>query len=184
MHLPLHATLPDGGHVTVEVASEAQVAHMYCLIAEAAAEGSGYGVDEYPSEEHFREEIRGGHTFAVRYTDSSPLIGAFALANSRFYRGTDIRVADPIVIVRRSDRRRGLGKFLFKTAVQFSKRLGYSGVYTDTFVNNLAMVKIIERSPGFQRVGHLPLGGKMPDGSVVGTYVYFKDLRCSTPIAR
>ena len=65
MHLPLHTSLPDGCPVTVDVASEQQVSQMYGLIQAAAILGEGYGVDEYPTEEDFRQEIRGGHTFVV-----------------------------------------------------------------------------------------------------------------------
>ncbi|RUS73354.1 hypothetical protein EGW08_018889, partial [Elysia chlorotica] len=176
--LPLHTTLPDGGSVTVDTATESQISQMYELIHAAAMLGEGYGVDEYQTEEEFREEIRGGHTFRrVENGSRGRLIAAFSLATSKFYRGND--VADPILIVRREERRKGIGEFLFRNAVLFSRRLGFAGVYTDTFSNNTAMIRIIERSPGFKMVGYLPLGGKMPDGATVGANIYFKDLRVS-----
>ncbi|GFO12059.1 hypothetical protein PoB_003856400 [Plakobranchus ocellatus] len=201
MHLPLHTSLPDGCEVTVDAATERQISQMYSLIQQAAMVGEGYGVDEYPTESDFRQEIKGGHTFVVTTRNESEalgvaeeeeddedvdieedgtddegggsgrqdrrrLIAAFSLATSKFYRGSDVKVADPIVIVRREERRKGIGEFLFRHAVQFSRRLGFVGIYTDTFSNNTAMIRIIERSPGFKMVGFLPLGGKTPDGTL------------------
>ncbi|GFS11926.1 hypothetical protein ElyMa_006684300 [Elysia marginata] len=214
MHLPLHTSLPDGSPVTLDAATERQISDMYFLIQAAAMLGQGYGVDEYPTEDDFRQEIKGGHTFVVmrrgeelenddldeeededdegdgeereegierreNASTSGHLIAAFSLATSKFYRGNDVKVADPIIIVRREERGKGIGEFVFRHAVQFSRRLGFAGVYTDTFSNNTAMMRIIERSPGFKLVGFLPLGGKMPDGTIVGANIYFKDLRCN-----
>ncbi|KAK3767972.1 hypothetical protein RRG08_059691 [Elysia crispata] len=212
MHLPVHTNLPDGCPVIVDRATEHHISQMYRLIQAAAMLGEGYGVDEYPTEDDFRDEIRGGHTFVVmvrgddlelddledeedeevdddeevegidrREEECSRgrLIAAFSLATSKFYRGNDVKVADPILIVRREERRKGIGEFLFRHAVMFSRRLGFAGVYTDTFSNNTAMIRIIERSPGFKMVGYLPLGGKMPDGTIVGANIYFKDLRAN-----
>lgn len=177
MHLPLHAKLPDGNQVVIDRMTDSQITDMYQLINNAASTGNGFGVDEYPTEKDFRNEIKDGHNFAVCSKDCGKMIAAFSLINSKFYRGADLTFADPIVIVRRSERGKGIGEFIFKHIVLFSKLLGYLGIYTDTFSNNIAMMKIIENSPGFQLVGHLPVGGKMPDGSVVSTNVYFKDLR-------
>jgi len=177
--LPILVQLPDGSQGIIDNITERQLSEMYMMISDAAAEGNGYGVDEYPTESYFRAEIENGHTFSVVRREDGVMVGAFSIATSDFYRGNDERVADPIVIVRRSERCCGLGRFLFQTAVQFSKRLGYSGIYTDIFRNNAAMLKIIEGSPGFQRVAHLPFGGKLPDGRIIGSYIYFKDLRCS-----
>lgn len=177
MHLPIHATLPDGTHVTIDAMTDPQISDMYDLIISAAMSGNGFGVDEYPKEKDFRNEIKGGHNFIVCRKDCGKMVAAFSLIISKFYRGTDIKVVDPIIVVRRSERGRGIGELIFRHVVLFSKRLGFSGIYTDTFSNNVAMTKIIERAPGFQRVGHFPMGGKMPDGTLVGANLYFKDLR-------
>ena len=185
MQLPHHATLPDGSDVTVDVMTDSQLSEMYALISDAARLGEGYGVDEWPTEAEFRAEIDGGSHFVVHSSVTGLMIGAFSLAVSKYYRGTSVRVADPVIIVPRADRRRGVGEFVFQTVVSFSRRLGYSGIYTDIFENNVAMIKILERYPGMQRVGNLPLAGQMPDGSFVGGIVYFKDLRSpSPPISR
>uniref|UniRef100_A0A0B6ZKP1 N-acetyltransferase domain-containing protein n=1 Tax=Arion vulgaris TaxID=1028688 RepID=A0A0B6ZKP1_9EUPU len=180
MHLPLHCTLPNGSQVVIDSMSDSHITDMYELISMAAINGTGYGVDEYPTEKDFRNEIKDGHNFFVYNKGCGKMIAAFSLINSMYYRGTDCTFADPIIIVKKSQRGKGIGEFIFRHIVIFSKRLGYMGIYIDTFSNNVAMTKIIERSPGFQRVGYLPVGGKMPDGTIVGTNLYFKDLTNSS----
>ncbi|CAG5128573.1 unnamed protein product [Candidula unifasciata] len=177
MHLPLQATLPDGNPVVIDTMTDSQITDMYEMITSAALSGHGYVTDEYPTEKDFRTEIKDGHNFIVCGKDCGKMIAAFSLINSKFYRGSDLTFADPIIIVKRSERGKGIGEFIFGHVVLFSKLLGYSGIYTDTFSNNIAMTKIIERSPGFQHVGHLPIGGKLSDGSFVSANIYFKDLR-------
>ena len=70
-----------------------------------------------------------------------------------------------------------LGAFCMDMCVQFARKLGFMGIYCDTFSNNTAMIKIIESTSGFTKVGCLPMGGVMRDGSFVGTEIYYKDLR-------
>lgn len=177
MRLPLQATVSDNCNIVVDVMRDDQLSSMYEMISQAMRLGEGFGVDEFPSESDFLKEINGGPSFVVLHEETKKIIGGFSLAHSKYYRGTEKKVADPIIIVKKSERRRGIGEFIFKTVVQFATLMDYAGIYTDTFGNNLAMRKIIERKPGFQKVGYLPVGGKMPDGSVVGMFLYYKDLR-------
>lgn len=177
MHLPMHVALPDGRHVTIDTMTDSQMSNMYKLIVAAAINGHGFGVDEYPTEKDFRREVDGYPSFVLCGKECGKLIAAFSLVDSKFYRGTENKVVDPIIIVKKSERGKGIGDFIFRQVVHFSKRLGFTGIYTDTFNNNHAMMKIIERYPGFQRVGHFPMSGKMPDGTLVGANLYFKDLR-------
>lgn len=179
MHLPMTTTLPDGTEVVIDVMTDSQMTDMYELISSAAMTGDGFGVNEFPTEKHFRMEVKDGHHFAVCNKDHGKMIAAFSLINSKYYRGTDLAFGDPIIVVNRSERGKGIGDFIMRHIVLFSKRLGYLGIYIDTFTNNVPMTKIIEHTPGFQFVAHLPVGGKLPDGSIIGTNVYFKDLRNS-----
>jgi RimJ/RimL family protein N-acetyltransferase len=58
-------------------------------------------------------------------------------------------MADPFVIVKRSERKQGLGEFTLRKATDFATYLGYMGMYVDTFSSNEAILRIIEKIGGF-----------------------------------
>jgi RimJ/RimL family protein N-acetyltransferase len=60
--------------------------------------------------------------------------------------------------------------------IEFSKYLNYQGIYVDTFSNNMALMRILDKVGGFTKVGYLPLGGLMKNGNVVSSLIYYRDL--------
>lgn len=175
MILPTTTTVPDGRHVTISKATDRQISELYVLVQEAARHGDGFGADEFPTEAHFRSEMQDAKMLFVCEKDSGKTLAVLVIALSKFFRGQC--VADPYIIVQADERRKGIGEFCFHTCVDYCKRLGFLGIYIDTFSNNLAMRRIVENTPGFRRVGILPMGGCLPDGSIVSSIVYHKDLR-------
>lgn len=145
------------------------------MIQEAAQHNDGYGIDEFLTEAAFRNEIVGSDCFAITCKSNGEMLAGFILAISKFYRGA-AGVVDPFIIVKRSERNQRLGQFAFQKAVDFSKKLGYMGMYVDTFSNNVAIQRILEKLGGFTKVGMLPLGGRLKNGSFVGSVIYYKDL--------
>ena len=145
------------------------------MICQAAASGQGFGQDEYADESEFRAEIQDGFRFAIMDKDEGVMVAAFILAVSKYSRGCP--VADPFIIVRDEARGRGLGRLCMDLCLDLARRLGFMGVYVDTFSNNHAMLAIIRQVPGLRQVGCLPMGGVMTDGQVVGTSIFYKDLR-------
>jgi RimJ/RimL family protein N-acetyltransferase len=156
--------------------TEQQLTETYCMIQEAAQHGDGYGIDEFDSEKDFRRDIEGSDCFAVTCKESGELLAGFILAVSKFYRGVSA-VVDPFIMVKRSERNQKLGEFCMRKAIDFSKNLGYIGMYVDTFSNNVAVQKIIDKIGDFQKVGFLPLGGKLYNGQLVGSVIYYRSLQ-------
>lgn len=176
MHtLPLTTQLPDGRPVTVDYMSDDQITATYNMIQLYAKDGEGFAIDEYLNEADFRDDIQTADCFSVVCQETGELLASIILAVSKFYRGSSGAV-DPFVIVKKSERHKGIGKFVMKKVIEFSKLLGYMGIYVDTFCNNKAMQRILETVGGFAKVGYLPLGGKLKNGAVVGSYIYFRDL--------
>lgn len=173
--LPVVTSLPKGRPVIIDRMTERQLTETYCMIQEAAQHGDGYGIDEFDSETTFRHEIEGSDCFAIMCKENGEMLAGFILAVSKFYRGA-AGVVDPFIIVKRSERNQKLGQFAMQKAVDFSKSLGYMGMYVDTFSNNLAIQRIIEKLEGFIKVGFLPLGGRLQNGTLVGSVIYYKDL--------
>lgn len=174
--LPIHASLPDGAHVTVSVVTDPHVTEVYNMIQDAAMNGDGYGVDEFPTEKDFLKEVQheNGKVFRICASDSGKTIAAFVVLDSKYYRGQGT-VADSYVIVKPEERRKGIGEFCMEMILQLARRIGYLGIYADTFNDNIAMRRILERC-GFQRVGALPMSGRMPDGSVKPSVIYYREL--------
>ena len=173
--IPYSTSLVNGRSVIVDAMSDLQIHEMYQLVQDAAQSGQGFGADEYADEKEFIEDITDGFQFAVMDKNSGEMVAAFILAISKFSRGC--QVADPFIVVKKNMRGSGLGTFCMKLCVRFAKELGFMGIYCDTFSNNQGMINIIEKIPGFQQVGALPMGGVMKDGRIVGTLIYYKDLR-------
>lgn len=178
MLLPLHATLPDGKGVTITRITDHQVADIYVMIQESAVNGDGYGVDEFPTEKDFLKEVHNnnGNIFHVCDQETGAVLAAFVILDSKYYRGQGT-VADSYTVVKREERRKGIGEFCMRMIMEFARRLGYAGIYSDTFNDNIAMRKIVEQA-GFQKVGFLPMSARMPDGSFKPSVIYYRDL-CS-----
>ncbi|XP_076437894.1 uncharacterized protein LOC143277049 [Babylonia areolata] len=159
----------------IDSMTEEQVSETYAMICAAAERGQGFGVDEYADEAEFRADIDDGYRFAVIDKNDGQMVAAFILAVSKYSRGCP--VADPFIIVRDDQRGRGLGRLCMELCVELAARLDFMGMYVDTFSNNHAMLKIIRSVPGLKQVGCLPMGGVMTGGEVVGTVIFYKDLR-------
>ncbi|XP_041360732.1 uncharacterized protein LOC121376982 [Gigantopelta aegis] len=173
--VPTTTSLPDGRVLLIDVMTDSQLSQTFAMIVEASKSGNGFGVDEYTSEKEFRQDIAGSYNFAVMSKDDGEMVAAFLITVSKFYRGT--HVADPFVIIKKSERGKGIGEHCFKLCVDFARELGFMGMYVDTFINNKAMIKIIETVGGFQQVGCLPMGGRMKDGSFVSSLIFYRDFR-------
>ena len=173
--LPMATQLNDGQEIIIDYMTYDQVTETYNLIQACAQEGQGFAVDEFPSEEEFREDIKGGDNFAIMCDTSGEMIAGFILAISKFYRGSTGAV-DPFLIVRKSERKRGIGEFIMNRVIEFSKYLNYQGIYVDTFSNNMALMRILDKVGGFTKVGYLPLGGLMKNGNIVSSLIYYRDL--------
>lgn len=173
--VPFSTTLVDGRHVLVDAMTDSQLHEAYLLVMDAAQEGQGFGADEYVDEKEFREDIQDGYQFAVMDKETGEMVAAFILAISKYSRGC--LTADPFIMVKKDQRGCRLGTFCMDLVVKFAKDLGFMGIYCDTFSNNQAMIRIIEGIPGFKQVGCLPMGGVLKDGGIVGTVIYYKDLR-------
>jgi len=165
----------------VDAMTEEQTSETYAMICSAAQRGQGFGVDEYANEAEFRADIDDGFRFAVMDKSSGEMVAAFILAISKYSRGC--AVADPFILVKDSQRGRGLGRLCMELCVQLAARLDFMGMYVDTFSNNTAMLRIIQSVPGLKQVGCLPMGGVMTNGEVVGTLIFYKDLRPEADVA-
>ena len=172
--LPEIDTLCTGRRVIIDHMTESQLTETYNMIQEAAQYGEGYGIDEFNSEKEFREEIKGSGCFVVKCEETGALLAGVIIVVSRFYRGHG-SIADPFVIVKRSERKQRLGEFAMRKSIDFAKRLGYHGMYVDTFSNNVAIIKIIEKIGGFVQVGCLPIGGRLQDGHIVGSVIFYSN---------
>ena len=174
--MPACESLPDGSAFIIDVMTGSQLTRMYHMIEDACKSANGFSVDEFETEADFRSEIKDGHPFAVVRKENGDMVAGFVVMASKYFRGNET-VADSYIIVKRSHRNKGIGNLCFSLSIRYAKQLGYIGMYMDTFTTNAAMIKIIERFSGFERVGVLPMGGRLTDGTIVSSYLYYKDLR-------
>ena len=181
--LPIEAQLRTGRSVIVNYMTERQISETYCMIQEAAQCGEGYGIDEFESEEEFREEIKHSDCFSICCQKTGDFLAGFIIAVSKFYRGHGA-MADPFVIVKRTERKQSLGEFALRTAIDLATFLGYIGMYVDTFTSNKGMIRIIDKIGGFQKVGVLPVGGKLQNGQIVSSVIFIRYLSSSDEVLK
>lgn len=178
--LPMVDQLCTGRHVIMDAMTDEQLAETFSMIQAAAVSGNGFGIDEFVSEKYFRQEIQDSHCFAIIAKDNCELVGGIILAHSKFYRGATTMV-DPFIIIKESERGQGLGEFAMRKAIEFSQKLGYVGMYVDTFSNNTGIIRILQKIGGFEQVGFLPVGGRLPNGQLVGSIIFYRDLTQDSP---
>jgi hypothetical protein len=68
-------------------------------------------------------DIKNSDCFAITCKESGCLLAGFIIAVSKFYRGHSA-MADPFVIVKRSERQQSLGEFALRQAVEYSSKFG------------------------------------------------------------
>ncbi|ESP03375.1 hypothetical protein LOTGIDRAFT_237687 [Lottia gigantea] len=172
--IPYVTSLPGGRDVIIDYLTDDQLEETFQMIQEAAKEGEGFGINEFPNIKEFQKEIEGGHNFGITDKKSKELIAAFVITVSKFYRGS--KVADPFIIVRKSERRKGVGEFCLRSALNHAMDLNFIGMYVDCFSNNKGMIKIVENVGGFSRCGFLPMAGQMNDKTFIGSIIFYRDL--------
>jgi hypothetical protein len=131
--VPMVAKLRTGRSVIVDYMSDRQLTETYCMIQEAAQYGEGYGIDEFGSEAEFRMDIKNSDCFAITCKESGCLLASFIIAVSKFYRGHSA-MADPFVIVKRSERQQSLDKLKLSISSCFHIHLTSVQFTCDSFV--------------------------------------------------
>jgi len=159
------AAIPGLADLLVDVvAGGASVGFMDGL---GAAEATDYWAGLVPS-------IQAGTTVAFVALDEGRVVGSTLLVAARFPNGRH-RAEIAKVLVRRSHRRRGIAAALMRAAEARALELGRWLLVLDT-VSGSAAASLYE-GLGWRRTGDIPWFATMPDGELISTTYYWKDLR-------
>ena len=169
--LPAFATLRNGRKVKVQHMTDEMFHETYRILKLASRRRSR--LNEFSSEAEFRKEISESDCYAVLCRESGTLLASFIIGDSKFYRGSE-GAADPYIIVNPDVKGQHLEEFCLRMAIEICRMKGYMGVYIDTLSTDIAIQDLLVRLGGFQKVGNLPLGGKLASGRVMDSVIYFK----------
>lgn len=159
------AAIPGLADLLVDVvAGGASVGFMDGL---AAVEAADYWAGLAPA-------VRAGTTHAFVTIDTERVVASTLLIEARFPNGSH-RAEIAKVLVMRSHRRRGVGVALMRAAEARALALGRWLLILDT-VSGSAAASLYE-GLGWQRAGDIPWFATMPDGGLISTTYYWKDLR-------
>jgi GNAT superfamily N-acetyltransferase len=106
--------------------------------------------------------------------DAGRVVGSTLLIQARFPNGSH-RAEIAKVLVLRSHRRRGIAAALMAAAEERAREIGRWLLILDT-VTGSAAASLYE-GMGWQRAGDIPWFATMPDGELISTTYYWKDLR-------
>jgi GNAT superfamily N-acetyltransferase len=120
------------------------------------------------------EDARSGWLTQFVAVDGDRIVGSTVLVRARNPNAPH-RAEIGKVIVARSHRRRGIAAALMTAAEDRARADGRWLVMLDT-VTGSAAARLYE-SLGWQRAGEIPFFALEPDGNLVGTTYYWKDLR-------
>ncbi|MEX1171426.1 MAG: GNAT family N-acetyltransferase [Chloroflexota bacterium] len=118
--------------------------------------------------------VRAGTTHAFVAMDQERVVGSTLLIQARFPNGSH-RAEIAKVLVLRSHRRRGVAGALMSAAEARARAIQRWLLILDT-VSGSAAASLYE-GLGWQRAGDIPWFATMPDGELVSTTYYWKDLR-------
>jgi L-amino acid N-acyltransferase YncA len=105
---------------------------------------------------------------------SGEIVGAYYFKPN--FPGRGSHVANATYMVKRNQHGRGIGRLLGTHSLQQARQAGYRAMQFNAVVSvNRAAVALWERL-GFQRIGTVPEGFRLPDGRYVDLYIMYQAL--------
>ena len=102
------------------------------------------------------------------------LLGAYLLKPN--YEGRGSHVANATYMVGRRQRGQGIGRLLGEHSIAQARQSGYRAMQFNAVVSaNTAAVRLWEEL-GFARIGTVPQGFRLPDGSYSDLYIMYRTL--------
>lgn len=178
MRFPIEARLKDGTPIQLVLADQKDVEPLRQLYRIIVAEGTSYPHDRVPDDEDFLDYwVRGKSTVAAYLSDctrSHEMLGAFYLKPN--WPGRARQVANAGFIVASGWRRKGLGRLLGASMLQYAKELGYrSVIFNLVFSENLA-ARHLWKKLGFAELAVIPGAVRKNDASYQDAVIMWKSL--------
>lgn len=156
-------------HFTIRPAVETDLDALWLMVCRAVekmnAEGSEQWSSDYPTPEHYREDIRRGELLTAVADDGSVLgIACATTAPEPNYRDVPWNVEGPALVIHRMAvdpelQRSGVASALFEYAENRARQQGVPAVHVDTYSKNEKMQALF-RGRGFVQRGTIRLHGR------------------------
>ncbi len=180
--LAAHATATPrsaapGSTMRIRPMEERDWPQVHDLVVEVAATGETYAMDVPRDEAATRTFWTGEHNLVA--VDGDTVLGAAKLGPNRPAQGSHVATASFMVGV--DARGRGVGRALGEHAVGLLRDRGYRAIQFNAVVAANVAAVALWRSLGFEVVGTLSGGFRLPDGSWSDLLVMYLDLAAAPP---
>ncbi|CAH1790013.1 unnamed protein product, partial [Owenia fusiformis] len=153
--LPRKFSVLDGREFTARYADETEYIEVYNIIKDAADDGVGFGIDDFPTFEYFVDRMARGHVFCITEKTTNAIVGMFTCIPSKYSRTPNSPFAAGPAIMKDGFRNIGIGGNIRRITEDIAKELGYQGFLGDTLEINQPILDSYERH-GYKLVARIP----------------------------
>jgi len=166
LFLPQAYVFSSGFKVTLREMKKSDWEWAYLLWTKSASKGQGYGIDECPTFEVFRDLTLVDHYGVVleEWNTSYP-VGYTIITDSWYTRNPDTHLGESSIFIDEEFRGRNLGRESTILELALMKELGYKGSLNDLLLSNARMGHVLRSSS----VPPISVG-TIPDGTYTAGY--------------
>ncbi|CAH1790012.1 unnamed protein product [Owenia fusiformis] len=171
--LPRTFNVQDGREFTARSAEETEYFEVYNIIKDAADDGVGFGIDDFPTFEYFVDCMARGHVFCITEKASDKIVGMFTCIPSKYSRTPNSPFAAGPAIMK--DGYRGIGIYgnIREISEDIAKELGYQGILGDMLEINQPIIDSYERY-GYKLVARIPRSSFVKGEGWVAAVAFYK----------
>jgi L-amino acid N-acyltransferase YncA len=162
--------------VTIRRANEEDAEALQAILNEVIEDGTAFVADVAKNVEETKEMWLAplAESYVACDEASGEIVGAYYFKPN--FPGRGSHVANATYMVKRNQHGRGIGRLLGTHSLQQARQAGYRAMQFNAVVSvNCAAVALWERL-GFQRIGTVPEGFRLPDGRYVDLYIMYQAL--------
>ena len=145
------------------------------ILSQAANNGDGFAIDEFPSLEIFQKMFLHGRQLILIDIDNNLNVGVGILGESHLCRSAGTPNAVIYFYLLPHVRGHGYGKTLFLKLEEHAARCGFTAILTDLFITrNIPYLSKFLRHLNYTNTGNIPLSGYVKGQGLTDTLVFYK----------
>ncbi|CAH1790011.1 unnamed protein product [Owenia fusiformis] len=171
--LPRRFTVKDGREFTARYVDKTEYFEVFNMIKDAADNGVGFGIDEFPTFEYFMDSMSRGHIFCITENTSNDIVGMFTCIPSKYSRTQMSQFAAGPSIMKHGYRGIGIYGNIRDMSEDLAKELGYQGILGDMLEINQPIIDSYERY-GYKLVAKIPRSSFVKGKGWVAAVAFYK----------
>ncbi len=166
---------PDGSVQLRGIKQHEEILHIESIFKNAARNSEGIGLDEFTDEGYFNRKFFREADLMLAENTQGDIVGASMFGPSALSRMATPVIGHCYLAVDPSNRRQGIGKALIKYTMDLLKREGHKGIFSDAYVNNNQMLKLMG-SLKYTILGSMPKCGLIAENGLTDSLLLYRHL--------